>query len=124
MMQQVVIALWAQAILSTDLDRFDRLIRAGAFNDVLPELEDCAAAHPDSAKVAYHLGFVYYRLHRIAPSAQALSRSLALNPRNAEAHRILGYDLNMLQRLDLAATEFRRAVELEPDLAENHYALG
>jgi protein O-GlcNAc transferase len=113
-----------QTALESDLQRFERLIMAGKYEEALPQLEAYVATRPDSSLAQYQLGYVYYRLHRIMPSVNALSKSLSLNPKDADAHRILGYNLTTLQRLDLASKEFRQALELAPQSAENHYALG
>jgi tetratricopeptide (TPR) repeat protein len=116
--------IFGQTILEPDLQRFERLIANGLYEEALPKIEAYVAVHPESSTAQYQLGYVYFRLHRIMASVKALSKALSVDAKNADAHRILGYDLNILGRLDLAVIEFERATELQPDSAENHYALG
>ncbi len=70
------------------------------------------------------MGYVYFRLHKIWPSIQLLSKSLSINVNNAEAHKILGMDFTIVNRLDLATKELEFAVQLNPKSAESQYALG
>src|SRR5216684_947242 len=91
-----------------------------AFTDQEAEapVEKYTRSHPQSPEAWYQLGYLYFRLHKIWPSIQALSKSLSIRPKQADAHRILGLDFSILGRLDLAEDELRRAVALDPGSVE------
>lgn len=109
---------------ATRLRELEKLILAGEYARAEPALETYVAEKPDSWQALYQLGYVYYRLHKIWPAVQVLSRSLSVNVKNAEAHKILGLCFTILERLDLAQKELAIAVELNPASVESHYSLG
>jgi tetratricopeptide (TPR) repeat protein len=121
------LAVGAQAPSSGEdsvIQEFDVLIKGEHYAEALPKLEAYTRDHPNSWRSYYQLGYVYFRLHRIQESTQALSHSLVLNLRCADAHRILGYDLNIAGRQDLAIRELLQAVAMAPNSYESHYELG
>ena len=112
------------ADVSSEVDRFESLIKAGEYTAAQAGLEAYVRAHPDSWRAQYQLGYVYFRLHRVQQSLTMLCKSLVLNDAFAESHKILAYDLNILGRQDLAITELGRAIHYDPESAESHYELG
>lgn len=107
-----------------DIRKFELLIEDGAYAEASNQLQDYVAAHPESWKALYQLGYADFRLHRIQDSLAALCKSLLLNQDFAESHKILGYDLNILGRQDLAIHELETAIHCDPRSAESHYELG
>ena len=103
---------------------FDSLIKQGQFSEAGTQLESYTAAHPDSWRACYQLGYAYFRLHRILPSLTMLSKSLAMHGGFAEAHKILAFDLNILGRKDLAIGELEKAIALDKSSWESRYELG
>ena len=114
----------AQTTVDEDIQTFDRLLAAGHYAEAEAPLENYTSSHPQSSEAWYQLGYLYFRLHKIWPSIQALSKSLSIRPKQADAHKILGLDFSILGRLDLAEYELRRAVALEPGSVESQYSLG
>lgn len=112
------------ATANTQIAEFDRLIATGNYPQAAVHLEGYIAKNPQSWEGLYQLGYVYFRLHKIWPSIQLLSKSLSINVNNAEAHKILGMDFTIVNRLDLATKELEFAVQLNPKSAESQYALG
>ena len=106
------------------ISQFDSLIEARKYAEVTGPLQTYIAAHPDSWRALYQLGYVDFRLHDIHRSLVLLSKSLALNGNFADSHKILAYDLNILGRQDLAIRELTAAIRLDPTSAESHYELG
>jgi len=110
-----------------DLERlqtFEGYIRNQKYRDVEPLLRSYLKGHPNSWRVYYQLGYVLFRLHKIAASIDALAKSLQLNLENAEAHKILGLDLTIVGKYDEAQIELEQAAQLKPDSAEIRYFLG
>ena len=105
-------------------EQFDLLIRQGRISEASQNLESYTAAHADSWRALYQLGYIYFRLHRIHPSLNMLSKSLAIYSGFAEAHKILAFDLNILGRKDLAISELQKAIALDPASWESRYELG
>ncbi len=107
-----------------EIANFESLIQSGKYAGAQTALESYTAAHPDSWRSQYQLGYVYFRLHRIQQSINVLCKSLVLNSTFAESHKILAYDLNILGHQDLALRELDRALEADPNSAESHYEIG
>jgi protein O-GlcNAc transferase len=106
------------------LRSFERLIEQGRYEEVEPLLQGYMKEHPASWQGFYQLGYVYFRLHKIGPSVEALAKSLQLNLKNAEAHKILGLNLTIVSKFDEAQLELEEAARLKPDSAEIRYFLG
>jgi tetratricopeptide (TPR) repeat protein len=117
--------LWSPTGLIVAQDPgFDEMIRSEHFREVLPSLETYVRAHPDSSEAAYQLGYVYFRVRRMADAVKSLSACLSRDPKHADAHRVLGFALTALGHADLAEREFVRALDARPDSVETLYALG
>lgn len=109
---------------SVEAIRFESLIEAGQYATAQTELEAYVAAHPDSWKAQYQLGYVDFRLKQIQLSLTALCKSLVLNQHFADSHKILAYDLNILGHQELALHELELAVREDPNSGESHYEIG
>ncbi|MCU1291875.1 MAG: uncharacterized protein JWP08_725 [Bryobacterales bacterium] len=107
-----------------EVGRFDSMIQAGQYADAQSALENYVAAHPDSWRAQYQLGYVYFRLQKIQPSLVSVCKSLVLNGNFSESHKILAYDLNILGRQELALHELDVAIKIDPASAESHYEIG
>jgi tetratricopeptide (TPR) repeat protein len=107
-----------------EVGSFEALIQSGEYQKARAGLETYVAAHPQSWRGEYQLGYVYFRLHQIKQSLDMLCKSLVLNGQFVESHKILAYDLNILGRQDLALQELERALKLDANSAECHYEMG
>lgn len=120
--------LWSQVTSVSDdeqaIANFESLIKAEQYAEASSRLQSYTAIHKDSWRALYQLGYVYFRQHRIGPSLNLLSRSLALHSDFGEAHKILAFDLNILGRKDLAITELEQAIRFTPNPWESRYELG
>jgi tetratricopeptide (TPR) repeat protein len=118
------------ASVSTELDHSPQVaeiegqIREAHYKEVEPLLADYVKQRPNSSWGWYALGYSLFAQQKIAPSIQALSKSLQLDVRNAEAHKILGRDLMLIGRFDAAQVEFEQGIRYDPQSAEIHYNLG
>ena len=103
---------------------FEDLIRREKFQEVEALLPPYLAAHPQSWKAYYFLGYVQLRQRKIGDSLKALAKSLELNPDNADAHSMLGRDLCIIGRYEFALREYEEVLRLDPASAETHYNIG
>jgi tetratricopeptide (TPR) repeat protein len=119
---------WSQIIPASDdeqaIAKFESLIKAEQFAEANRQLETYTAAHGDSWRALYQLGYVYFRQRQIGPSLKVLSKSLAIHSEFGESHKILAFDLNILGRKDLAMAELEQAIRLTPNPWESRYELG
>ena len=120
--------LWGDTPSASDdeqaIDNFESLIKAEKLAEAREQLESYTAAHKDSWRALYQLGYVYFRQHQIWPSLSMLSKSLAIHSDFGEAHKILAFDLNILGRKDLAIAELEKAISLTSNPWESRYELG
>jgi len=100
------------------------MIAQNRFAELEPLLQEYVGEHPGSWQGYYQLGYVYFRMHKISASVEALAKSLQLNLKNAEAHKILGLNLTIVSKYDEAQLELEEAARLKPDSAEIRYFLG
>jgi tetratricopeptide (TPR) repeat protein len=106
------------------LQRLERYVSDGRYQEVQVPLRNYLKAHPNSARAHYDLGYVYFRTHQIRASVEALAKSLQLDVNDAEAHKVLGLDFTIIGKYDEAQIELEQAARLKPDSAEIHYFLG
>jgi tetratricopeptide (TPR) repeat protein len=117
----------ARATLTDDEEKLrslEGLIEQSRFEELAPLLHAYVQEHPASWQGWYQLGYVYFRLHKISASVEALAKSLQLNVNNAEAHKILGLNLTIVSKYDEAQLELEEAARLKPGSAEIRYFLG
>ena len=128
LLSSFVFPLWSQTVSTNDdeqaIEHFDSLIKTEQYAEASRELQAYTAAHHDSWRALYQLGYVYFRQRQIGPSLTMLSKSLALHSKFGEAHKVLAFDLNILGRKDLAITELEQAIRLTPNPWESRYELG
>lgn len=72
---------------------------------------------PESARVNYNLGLMYYRAGRLEDAAESYRRAIALKPGYAYAYANLGVIYKETGRMDKAIVLFKKAIQNEPKMA-------
>ncbi len=120
----LLFASFARSGTDPQIDSFESLIKAGKYADAQEQLQIYVSSHSGSWQAQYQLGYIFFHVHRLQDSVDALCKSILLKSDFADSHRILAYALNMLGHPELARTELERSIQIDSSSAESHYELG
>jgi tetratricopeptide (TPR) repeat protein len=120
-------------LVATPFENAQELYRAKRYAEARTAFETVAAAEPDNAAAAYHLGQLALMRSDATEAARWLQKATALAPTSARYVRALGdaYGLSiqkagLFSKLGLARkclAAYEKAVELDPDDVNARYAL-
>lgn len=109
---------------SVEFGQLQDILSRGAFEEVLPMLEDFVSLHPADGAALWSLGSCLLEVGRPQDALRHLSSALALDSRDTRSLNLVGKCLVRLNKHIDAADVFRHAVSVDKHCADSRNNLG